>query len=235
MSHMRNKDHDMVPMVKCPTCRLTLDVMDLTLHYRTCVVQRIEHENMLKKGKPRSCEICGKHCKSYQSYTSHKLVHKEERRFQCDQCPKTFKQRTALGIHQKGVHEGRGSQHCHTCGANFKSSSQLAKHRFELHAQGEIKLCPQCGHQCYDDRLLKSHMLVHEEKKMDCSYCGKKFRRRKNLVEHERMHTGEKPFSCSICGAGFASIHGVRQHEGGVHKMIGPRGGKPGWGHREKR
>ena len=163
----------MVPMVKCPTCRLTLDVMDLTLHYRTCVVQRIEHENMLKKGNPRSCEICGKHCKSYQSYTSHKLVHKEERRFQCDQCPKTFKQRTALGIHQKGVHEGRGSQHCHTCGANFKSSSQLAKHRFELHAQGEIKLCPQCGHQCYDDRLLKSHMLVHEEKKMECSYCGK--------------------------------------------------------------
>ena len=78
-------------------------------------------------------------------------------------------------------------------------------------------------------------MLVHEEKTLKCSYCDKMLRRRKELVAHERMHTGEKPFACSICHARFSSVPGVRQHEGGVHKMIGPRGGKPGWRHKEKR
>lgn len=150
-------------------------------------------------------------------------------------CPKAFKQRFTLVNHQKGVHEGRPREHCYTCGADFKSTRQLAKHRFEVHSQGEIKLCPHCAHQCYDDNSLKSHMLVHEEKTLKCSYCDKMLRRRKELVAHERMHTGEKPFACSICHARFPSVHGVRQHEGGVHKMIGPRGGKPGWRHKEKR
>ena len=235
MGHMHETDHDVVPLVKCPTCRMTLDVMHLAVHYQTCVAQRIDLEKLLRRGKPKSCEICGKQCQSHQSYKSHKLVHSEERKFRCDHCPKSFKQRSALGIHQKCVHEGIGSQHCYTCGANFKSTRQLAKHKFEAHAQGEVKLCPHCAHQCYDDQSLKGHMAIHEEKKLECGYCGKMFRTRKNLVVHERMHRGEKPYSCSICGAGFPSVAGVRQHEGGVHKVIGPRGGKPGWRHKEKR
>ena len=34
MGHMHKMDHDLVPLVKCPTCRMTLDAMYLTDHYR---------------------------------------------------------------------------------------------------------------------------------------------------------------------------------------------------------
>ncbi|KAF0292916.1 Gastrula zinc finger protein XlCGF49.1 [Amphibalanus amphitrite] len=51
-----------------------------------------------------------------------------------------------------------------------------------------------------------------------CSYCGKYFSSRSNMVVHERTHTHERPYTCSYCGRTF-SQHGqmvihVRSHTG---------------------
>ena len=51
-----------------------------------------------------------------------------------------------------------------------------------------------------------------------CSYCGKYFSSRSNMVVHERTHTHERPYTCSHCGRTF-SQHGqmvihVRSHTG---------------------
>ncbi|KAM4554510.1 uncharacterized protein PAE49_013898 isoform 1-T1 [Odontesthes bonariensis] len=55
-------------------------------------------------------------------------------------------------------------------------------------------------------------------KSLDCSFCGKRFLSREELIVHRASHTGESPVSCSYCGKSFVnkttlSIH-MRIHTG---------------------
>ena len=38
------------------------------------------------------------------------------------------------------------------------------------------------------------------------------FQSERNLINHQRIHTGDKPYKCETCGKGFASCAGLRQH-----------------------
>ena len=76
---------------------------------------------------------------------------------------------------------------------------------------------------------IKNHVTIHEDPKLQCRFCGKKVKTPKGLEAHERNHTGVKPFKCSVCEGAFVSKGALQQHERGVHKIVGPMGGKPGW------
>lgn len=53
---------------------------------------------------------------------------------------------------------------------------------------------------------------IHFENK--CSYCGRNFKRRYNLVVHERVHNGDKPYACTLedCRRRFAYKSSLDSH-----------------------
>lgn len=55
-------------------------------------------------------------------------------------------------------------------------------------------------------------------KSQDCSFCGKRFLSREDLIVHRASHTGEAPVPCTLCGKSFVNkttlnIH-MRIHTG---------------------
>ncbi|XP_070697395.1 zinc finger protein ZIC 4-like [Pempheris klunzingeri] len=110
------------------------------------------------------------------------------------------------------------------CDQTFSSMHELVDHVTTEHVAAGLETL---SHVCMWDECLRggkafkakykliNHIRVHTgEKPFSCAFpnCGKMFARSENLKIHTRTHTGEKPFQCEFCERRFANSSDRKKH-----------------------
>ncbi|XP_078056521.1 uncharacterized protein LOC144480796 [Mustelus asterias] len=213
------------------------------------------------------CSVCGQGFNRSSGLSRHKRSHTRERPYKCGDCGKGFNYPVDLQNHQRthtgvdtfylpcvweGIHsdswpvdspahsqQGEAvhllrmwkriysvigpadtATHSHRGEAFHLLRVSEGIHRFLCPAETpasshrqEFK-CPECGKNFKTRCTLREHQYIHTgSTAFSCSHCQKGFRTSFHLVAHECIHTGERPFPCSECGKGFNRSSNLQKHQ----------------------
>ncbi|XP_055382319.1 zinc finger protein weckle-like [Condylostylus longicornis] len=166
--------------------------------------------------KKFECPKCGK-CFKFKRYVGEHIrrVHKKDRRYICDVCKMEYETKKDLTDHFS-THKEERKYKCSICEKDFKKKQDLRIHAAVHDGIGCI--CQICGLKLNTRRLLRSHMVMHsDKKKFKCNFCFKEFKRTKEFKNHLILHTGLKPYKCPFCKLNFANGSNCRKHQKTVH------------------
>ncbi|XP_062977904.1 zinc finger protein 721-like [Elgaria multicarinata webbii] len=137
--------------------------------------------------------ICGKAFADSQKLRSHQQLHTQEKSYQCTDCGERFRWKPALDSHAKQIHKGKHL---------VPLLRRISPEGYRRSHEREKSLLKDTEGAMREKILLPKGSDEHS-KVPTCAECGKQFRKTRELTQHRRIHTGERPYQCPDCGQRF--------------------------------
>ena len=96
------------------------------------------------------------------STSGHMTGHSDAKALPCSFCPKSFKTKIQLDIHESR-HTGQGKYECSICGKRFPQKGEVKNHE-QQHGEERGYTCDHCGKSFARDAYLRIHMKVHAKR-----------------------------------------------------------------------
>ena len=148
---------------------------------------------------------------------------RENIRYICDKCAKTFSRRYSLNRHINCLHTKSTIYNCPECDLLFTRKDHLKRHLQEVHMNLRLYACKFCNKKFNQSGTLQRHIQsVHlKDKKFKCELCDSSFQRKDNLKRHiDCVHKNIRKHVCEYCGKSFKLPDHLKQHIISIHTDI---------------
>ncbi|XP_058453348.1 zinc finger protein 616-like [Malaya genurostris] len=158
------------------------------------------------------------------------------KKFNCDDCDKTFVHHYWLGVHREKRHGVRNEDDvlpkknrvhiCNQCDKSFSDWRNLLYHYKHVHKiaiqDSEVERCRSCKRRFINADELQLHscfkgILVNRKPQYKCEICEKQYFSQHGLDCHRSSHPEYHKFNCDVCQKPFANIKDMNYHKKRVH------------------
>ncbi|XP_038617524.1 transcription factor IIIA [Tachyglossus aculeatus] len=179
--------------------------------------------------KPFTCAAtgCGQKFTTKSNLKKHvgRKHENQAKRYPCDfeGCDKSFKKHQQLKIHQcQHTKEPLFQCHHEGCGKHFAFPGGLKRHE-KMHAGYSCR--KGCSFVAKTWTELLKHMNESHKERLECETCGRAFKRKDYLKQHEKTHQAEREV-CRCpregCGRTYTTVFNLQSHILSFHEELRP-------------